>query len=188
MEHDVEHEVADHAGEHAGDHASGGGFPPFDQIDTFASQIFWLAITFALLYFVLAYVLLPKLRKGLEDRDEAITGSIEKAAEISKEADDAVAAFEADIAKARAAARDTASKAKAEADAKISAQTAKVEAELNEKLAKAEAQIADVRAKAMAGVSDVAADTASAIVEKLTGASADPAAVKAAVANATGGR
>ncbi len=184
MEHDVEHEVA----EHAGDHASGGGFPPFDQLDTFASQIFWLVITFALLYFVMTYWLLPKLSKGLEDRDTAITGSIEKAAELSAEADDAVAAFEADIAKARAAARDTASKAKAEADAKISAQTAKVEAELSAKLEKAEAQIADVRLKAMAGVTDVAADTASAIVEKLTGAPADPAAVKAAVANAMGAR
>jgi len=180
VEHDVEHEVAEHA--------SGGGFPPFDQIDTFASQIFWLAVTFAVLYFVMTYVLLPKLRAGLEDRDTAITGSIEKAAELSNEADAAVATFEADIAKARAAARDTASKAKAEADARISAQTAKVEADLAAKLEKAEAQIADVRAKAMSGVSEVAEDAAAAIVEKLTGAKADPAAVKAAVSNAMGAR
>ena len=180
MEHDVEHEAVEHA--------SGGGFPPFDQLDTFASQIFWLVVTFGLLYFAMTYWLLPKLRKGLEDRDTAITGSIEKAAELSAEADDAVSAFEADIAKARAAARDTASKAKAEADAKIAQQTAKVEAELKTKLEKAEAQIAEVRSKAMSGVADVAADTASAIVEKLTGAKADAAAVKAAVTNAMGAR
>lgn len=169
-------------------HESGGSFPPFDQIDTFPSQIFWLAITFGLLYFVMAYVFLPKVRKSLEDRDTTITGSIEEAAALSKQADEAVTAFESDIAKARAAARDTASKAKAEADARIAEQTTKVEAELAAKLEKAEAEIAEVRAKAMAGVGDVASDTAAAIVEKLTGAPADPASVKSAVSNAMGGR
>ncbi len=169
-------------------HESGGSFPPFDQIDTFPSQIFWLAITFGLLYFVMAYVFLPKVRKSLEDRDTAITGSIDEAASLSREADESVAAFEADIAKARAAARDTASKAKAEADAKIAEQTAKVEADLAAKLEKAETEIAEVRAKAMAGVADVAGDAASAIVEKLTGSAADPAAVKSAVANVMDGR
>ena len=170
------------------EHASGGGFPPFDQIDTFASQIFWLVVTFAVLYFVLSNVLLPKVKKAIEDRDSTIAGNIKEAAALSDQADEAVAKLEADIAKAKAAARDTASKAKAEADARIAAETAKVEADLSVKLVKAENEIEKMRTAALANVGAVAEDVASAIVEKLTGAKADPAAVKSAVTAAAEGR
>ena len=50
------------------EHASGSGFPPFDQIaDTGLSQVFWLIVTFAVLYFAVANVFLPKIRKAVEE-------------------------------------------------------------------------------------------------------------------------
>jgi F-type H+-transporting ATPase subunit b len=170
------------------EHASGSGFPPFDQImDTGLSQVFWLIVTFAVLYFAVANVFLPKIRKAVEDRDGAIKRDVAEAAALSGKADESVRQFEAQIAAARANARDTASKAKAEADAKTAAATAAKEAELNARLAAAEARISDTRAKAMANVSAVAEDAAAAIAEKLTGAKPSPATVKAAVAGAMGG-
>ncbi len=172
-------ETAEHASE-------GGSFPPFDQLDTFPSQIFWLVVTFGILYFVLASVFLPKIRKAIDDREGSIATDVAAAAEASEKAETAVQEFETDIAKAKAAARDTASKAKAEADAKVAAETAKVEADLAKKLEEAESRILEVRTKAMANVSGVAEDTASAIVEQLVGVKADPAALKTAVAGVMG--
>ena len=170
------------------EHASGSGFPPFDQImDTGVSQVFWLIVTFAVLYFAVANVFLPKIRKAVEDRDGAIKRDVAEAAVLSGKADESVKQFEAQIAAARANARDTASKAKAEADARTAAATAAKEAELTARLAAAEARISDTRTKAMANVSAVAEDAAAAIAEKLTGATPSPAAVKAAVAGAMGG-
>ena len=169
------------------EHASGSGFPPFDQIATTGvSQIFWLILTFAVLYFTVANIFLPKIRKALEDRDGAIKRDVAEAAALSAKADESVKQFEAQIAAARANARDTASKAKAEADAKNAAATAAKEAELNSRLAAAEARISETRTKAMANVSAVAEDAAAAIAERLTGAKPSADSVKKAVANAMG--
>ena len=169
------------------EHASGSGFPPFDQIATTGvSQIFWLILTFAVLYFTVANVFLPKIRKAVEDRDGAIKRDVAEAAALSAKADESVKQFEAQIAAARANARDTASKAKAEADAKNAAATAAKEAELNSRLAAAEARISETRTKAMANVSAVAEDAAAAIAERLTGAKPSADTVKKAVANALG--
>lgn len=169
------------------EHASGSGFPPFDQIATTGvSQIFWLILTFAVLYFTVANIFLPKIRKAVEDRDGAIKRDVAEAAALSAKADESVKQFEAQIAAARANARDTASKAKAEADAKNAAATAAKEAELNSRLAAAEARINDTRTKAMANVSAVAEDAAAAIAERLTGAKPSADVVKKAVANAMG--
>ena len=169
------------------EHASGSGFPPFDQIATSGvSQIFWLILTFAVLYFTVANIFLPKIRKAVEDRDGAIKRDVAEAAALSAKADESVKQFEAQIAAARANARDTASKAKAEADAKNAAATAAKEAELNSRLAAAEARISETRTKAMANVSAVAEDAAAAIAERLTGAKPSADTVKKAVANALG--
>jgi F-type H+-transporting ATPase subunit b len=175
----VEHEAVEHAGEHVSS-----GFPPFNQVDTFPSQIFWLVVTFGLLYFVATFWLIPKVSKAIADRDNAIAKDVADAAALSARADASVKAFEARIAEARARARDTAGKAKSEADARIAAETAKVEADLASRLSAAETRIADVRTKAMANVSTLAEDAAGAIAEKLAGVKADSAAVKKAVAGA----
>jgi F-type H+-transporting ATPase subunit b len=170
------------------EHASSGGFPPFDQIATTGiSQVFWLVVTFAILYIAVAFVFLPKIRKAMEDRDGAIKKDVAEAASLSAKADASVKEFEARIAAARANARDTASKAKAEADAKTAAETAKVEAALNARLAAAEASISATRAKAMTNVAAVAEDAAAAIAERLTGVKPAAASVKKAVASAMGG-
>jgi F-type H+-transporting ATPase subunit b len=179
----VEQEAVEHA---AGEHASS-GFPPFDQIDTFPSQVFWLVVTFGLLYFCASLWLLPKVQKTIANRDNAIAKDVAEAAAASQKADAATKALEARIAEARARSRDTAAKAKAEADKKVAAETAKVEADLATRLGAAEARIADVRKKAMANVSTVAEDAAGAIAEKLSGVKPSADAVKKAVAGAMRG-
>lgn len=156
----------------AAEHASGGGFPPFDQIDTFPSQIFWLVVTFGALYFALANVFLPRLRQAIDDRNSVIATQVAEAAALSDRADASVKAFEAKVAEARARARETAAKAKAEADARFAAETTKVEADLAARLSVAETRIADVRAKAMGNVADIAGPLASDIAAKLGGTTA----------------
>ena len=149
----------------AAGHEASSGFPPFDQIGEFGtSQIFWLIVTFAVLYIAVAYVYLPKIRQAVENRDGAIKDDVAKAAALSAKADASVKQVEAQIAEARARSRDTASKAKAEADAKTAAATAAKEAELNARLGAAEARIADNRAKAMASVSATCARVAPAFI------------------------
>lgn len=176
------------ATETAGHAEAGGRFPPFDQIATTGvSQVFWLIVTFAALYIAVAYVFLPRIRKALEERDGAIKSDVAKAAALSAAADESVKTIEAQIAAARASARETAARAKVEADARTAAVSASKEAELNARLAAAELRIAETRSRAMANVAAVAEETAAAIAEKLTGVKPSPATVKSAVSGAMGG-
>ena len=55
-----------------------GQFPPFRK-DTIASQLFWFAITFALLYLIVSKLALPRVGRILEARRSRIASEIGRA-------------------------------------------------------------------------------------------------------------
>ncbi len=149
-------------------HEASGVFPPFDA-SSFPSQLFWLAITFGVLYLFMSRVVLPRVGGAIERRTNKITQDLEDAARLNDEATDAQRALEVKLAEARARARETAAKTKAEIDSEIAAETAKVEAEVEAKIASAATRIAQSQAEAMKKVEETATTVASALVNKLTG-------------------
>jgi F-type H+-transporting ATPase subunit b len=156
-------------------------FPPFDQAN-FVSLVVWLAITFGLLYLLMAKVALPRVQDILKTRMAKINADIAEANRLRGAANAASKAYDQTLAAAKgrsqALAQETQQKLAAEADARRHA----LESDLNAKLAAAEAEIGRRKAAAMANVGDIARDATAAIVERLTGKPADPAAVTAAVA------
>jgi len=164
---------------HEGGHGSG-VFPPFDQ-STFASQLLWLAITFGLFYVLMAKVIMPRIGGILETRSGAIARDLDDAARSKAEADAAIAAYEQDLATAKAKGNAIAAEAREAAKAKANADRAAVEAGLNDKISNAEARIADIKAKALADVGSIAEETATAVVEQLIGGKATKAEIAAAV-------
>lgn len=155
-------------------------FPPFDS-STYSSQLVWLAITFGLFYLFLQKVVMPRLGGIIEVRNSRITQDIDEAARLKGEADAAVAAYEQELADARAKAGAIGQKARDEAKADAEAERKKVEADLDAKLSEAEARIALIKDTAMRDVGEIAEETATAIVQELVGSGADKAAVAAAV-------
>jgi F-type H+-transporting ATPase subunit b len=166
-------------------HESEGGFPPFDS-STYPSQLLWLAITFGLFYLFLKKVVLPRIGGILEVRRDRIAQDLDQAARMKEEADAAVAAYEQELADARAKANGIAQQARNAAQADAEAERKKTEAALDEKLVGAEASIASIKASAMQEVGVIAEETAAAIVQQLLGGKADRAAVAAAVKSARG--
>ena len=155
---------------HEGGHGEG-MFPPFDA-STYPSQILWLAITFGLFYLFLKKVIMPRLGGILDVRENRIAQDIEQANKMKGEADAAVAAYEQELAEARANANVIGQKARD--DGKAEAETARksIEASLEAKLAEAEARVAKVKDTAMRDVGSIAEETAAAIVSALGGKSA----------------
>lgn len=143
-------------------------FPPFDPTH-FASNLFWLALTFAVLYWLMSKVALPRLGSVMEERADTIGRDLDQAAEMQGKAEDMAQAYEKAVAEARKNAQGIAQAAR-ETGAKASeAQRHATEAELTAKLTKAEATIAKTKDKAMSNVRDLGSDIAVAIVTKLTG-------------------
>ncbi len=163
-------------------------FPPFNS-EYFATQIFWLAVFFAVLYLVLSRTILPRLSANIERRSDTIANDLDEAARLNEQAEEAQRALEVKLAQAHARARATADAARAEMDEEIAQETQRVDAQVAEKLDEAEAKIAKLRDEAMSNVSAIAIGAADAIVARLGGgadASKVEAAVTAALARQTG--
>lgn len=177
-----------HAAENptAGTHSETGAphakavFPPFDS-NHFASQLLWLAITFAFFYVFLSRVVLPRIGGIIETRRDRIATDLDQAARMKQESDEALSAYEQELADAKNKAGSIAQEARDQAKAKADAEQAEISAALEKKLSDAEASIAAIKSKAMQEVGTIAEDTAAEIVKKIFGGTIDKPAISAAV-------
>ncbi|MDE1148348.1 MAG: ATPase [Azospirillaceae bacterium] len=136
---------------------------------TFASQIFWLVVTFGALYVLVSKVGLPRVGAVLEAREAKISGDLDKAVQLKAETDAIVAAYEKAVAEARADAHKLLNETAATADAAAAKRTADVAAGLAVKQKEAEARIEGQKQTALSNVRTLAAEAASAAVAKLAG-------------------
>lgn len=170
-------ETASHAGEHGG--AEKAVFPAFDTT-WYASQLFWLAILFTVLYLTLSRFVLPKLSDTLEKRSDRIASDLDQAARLNDQATEAQKALELRVAQARNKARETSEKAREKMEAEMTSEIARVDAEIEKKLEAADTRISALRASAMKNVEQIAIDTAEVMTARF-GLKASAADLKSAV-------
>ncbi|MCD0417194.1 MAG: F0F1 ATP synthase subunit B' [Rhodopseudomonas sp.] len=155
-------------------------FPPFQQ-ETFASQLVSLAIAFVALYLIVSKIALPRVGGVIEERQKTVDGDLAAAQKLKGEADDALKAYEAELADARARAQAIGAETREKLNAQAEAERKTLEERLAAKLADAEKTIASTRTAAMGNVRNIASDAASAIVQQLAGVTPDSKAVDSAV-------
>ncbi|MHA6263134.1 F0F1 ATP synthase subunit B' [Arenibacterium sp. CAU 1754] len=162
-------------------HGSAPGMPQLD-FSTFANQIFWLAVTLVVIFFVLSRIALPRIAAILAERQGAITNDIAKAEELKAKAVEAEDAYNKALADARSEAQRIVAEAKAEIQADLDDAIAKADAEIAVKAAESEKAIAEIRAGAVDAVQEVAKDTAAELVSVM-GGKADAKAIAGAIAD-----
>jgi F-type H+-transporting ATPase subunit b len=156
------------------------GFPPF-QKETFASQLVSFAIAFALLYFIVSKFALPRVGGIISNREGVIENDLAEAQKLKDESDQALKAYETELADARARAQAIGSETRDKLNAQAEGDRKALETSLAAKLADAEKTIASTRATAMGNVRSIASDAATAIVQRLTGVAPDSKTVDSAV-------
>ncbi len=184
--HDAPHSVAvadTHASTEAAHGEGGGGLPQFEFQHWFG-QIVYLILLFAILYWLMAKVFVPRLRGVIDQRAATIAGAVSAARQVQAEAAGQAEAAKAEVEAARASSRATAAAAKARVTEQANARAAQEEAVVNARIAEAETAIGRTRDAAMTNVSSIASDTAVAIVERLTGKAPPGAEAAAAVKGA----
>jgi F-type H+-transporting ATPase subunit b len=175
---DAAHGEADAA--HAEDHG-GGGMPQLDAA-TYASQILWLIITFAVLYYLLKTKALPRVADILEARQERISNDLDKAAALRAEAEAASEEYAKVVAEAQAKASEAIKAARESVAADIARRTAALDKELGARIAEAEKAVQTSRAQALTELEDVAVEVAQAATRRLVGIEVTTAEAKAALA------
>lgn len=149
--------------------------------DTFASQIFWLVLTFIFLYVMMSRVTLPKIGRVIEERRDRIADDLGKADDLRGQSETAIADYEQALADARSKAHVLAQATRDKLSAEADERKAEVEAELAAKLDAAAQRIGETKTAALSSIRDVASDTAGAVVEHILGESANADAISAAV-------
>ena len=178
--------MADSHGQKAGAHTEAeggqhsGAFPPFDS-STFASQLVSLVVFFVALYVIVSRIALPRVGAVIDARQNKIEGDLAEAQKLKDESEAALKAYETDLANARSRAQAIGAETREKLNAASEAERKSLEDKLAARLADAEKSIAATRATAMSNVRGIAAEAASAIVQRLTGASPDGRAVETAV-------
>ena len=72
------------------------GLPQMD-ISTFPSQIFWLIVTFSILYIFMWKFVIPKLRNTIEERKDKISYDIDEAEQLRSEAKEILYKYESEM-------------------------------------------------------------------------------------------
>jgi F-type H+-transporting ATPase subunit b len=145
-----------------------GGFPPF-KTDTFPSQLFWLAITFAFLFVVLWRIAGPRINGVITSRRGVIHADIAAAEKARSDAEAASSAYQTALASARARAQGLAEENRQTLNAEIAKAKAAAETEAANAMAAADARINATRVEAKGHVTRAAEEAAIAIVARLTG-------------------
>ena len=150
-------------------------------IADFPPQLVWLAITFVILYFLMAKLAIPAISDVLEGRQNRIASDLEEARRLSEEADKAKADYEAALAEARSKAHGIVSELKASMAKEQDASKAELDAELAKKAKAAEASINKAKETALSHVREIATDAAKSTVAKLVPLEVSDADIGAAV-------
>ncbi|MQX35031.1 F0F1 ATP synthase subunit B' [Roseospira navarrensis] len=154
--------------------------PQFDP-SSFASQIFWLAVAFFVLYQLVVKLVMPGLGGVMESRQRTIDEDLARAADLKARTDAAIESYEAALADARAKAQAVLRETNEELARAADARNREVSDALARRIEDGEARIAAARAEALEGVRDVAADVASAVTGKLMGEAVDETAARQSV-------
>ena len=137
---------------------------------TYASQIFWLLVTFGAVFLVVGRGMVPRVQSTIDARDQSVASDLAAAEAARRDAD----ATEENWRTQENAARERSQKLIADARAQASAASEATLGQAGERthahVAEAEARIARASRDAMAEIESVAADAAQDIVARLSGA------------------
>ncbi|HEV2676591.1 MAG TPA: F0F1 ATP synthase subunit B' [Aliidongia sp.] len=155
---------------------------------SFSPQLIWLAITFVVLFFLMAKVALPRVGAAIDRRKVQIDGDLDRATKLKAEIDIVIQAYERALAEARTQASATVNETKERLSEIASKRSQAAIAALAEKTATAEARIAAAKTEALANVRTIAVEAARAATSRLIGDDIDDTQLGATVDQVMKGR
>ena len=170
--------------EAAAEHGEG-GLPQLN-LSTYPSQIFWLLLTFAVLYLTFSRKTLPQIGAVIANREGKIKGDLDAAEALRAQSEEIRVAYEKGLEKARAEAMAAIQGVEADAKQKANDRIEAFRKKSENEIAAAETRMDEVRAKSMGDMTAIAAEVASVAAEKITGVSADVQNAKAIVESIAG--
>jgi F-type H+-transporting ATPase subunit b len=160
--------------------AESGGMPQLNP-EFWISQIFWLTITFGILYITLSKLILPKISANLESRKSQILENIEAAEKQRKDSEKKINEYDEIINNSKTEAKNYFKQAREKILKDISLKKESLDKEISEEINKAEAEIKSLMEKAPDRVNKIAIETSTELVRQLIGADVNNSSISAIV-------
>ena len=148
--------------------AESGGMPQLNP-EFWVSQIFWLTLTFGILYLALSKLILPKISNNLESRKSKILENIEAAEKQREDSEAKLKEYEEIISKSKLEAKTIFNQAREKALKDINAKKQVLDKQIDEEISKAEQEIKYLRDGAPDKINKIAIETSSELIQKLIG-------------------
>ena len=136
---------------------------------SYPSQIFWLIVTFILLFWLFRTKALPRVSEILEARQDRIAADLDRATRLREEAEAALQQYQKVVADAQAKAGAQINETRERLIAENASRQAELDKTLAAKVAKAEQRIAKTRKAALDDLQTVAVEVAQAATARLVG-------------------
>lgn len=159
-----------------------GGLPQLDT-EWFPSQLFWLGVTFCILYGYFSRVALPRITNILATRQEKIADDVAQADALNHQAQEIRAAYERDMARARDKAAQTFKDMNDRVKQKTTDQLYAFRTKFTAEIARAEDTMARERARVIDDMNTIAAETAAQATSVILQTPADLSSAQAIVNN-----
>ena len=160
--------------------AESGGMPQLNP-EFWISQIFWLTLTFGILYIVLSKLILPKISANLELRKSQIQDNIEAAEKQRKDSESKLKEYDDIIFKSKLEAKNIFKDSREKVIKDINNKKETLENQINEEIKKAEKEIEVVKKSAPEKINRIAIEMSSELLKKLIGAEINNSSITAIV-------
>ena len=160
--------------------AESGGMPQLNP-EFWISQIFWLTLTFGILYIVLSKLILPKISANLELRKSQIQDNIEAAEKQRKDSESKLKEYDDIIFKSKLEAKNIFKDSREKVIKDINNKKETLENQINEEIKKAEQEIEVVKKSAPEKINKIAIEASSELIKKLIGAEINNSSISAIV-------
>ena len=160
--------------------AESGGMPQLNP-EFWVSQIFWLIITFGILYVVLSKLILPKISANLEIRKLQIVDNIEAAEKQREQSELNIVEYERIVQNSRNEAKGYFKQAREKLLKDINLKRDSLDKELNLEIQKAETEIQEFKGRAPEKINRIAVETSADLLHQLIGAEVNGSSISAIV-------
>ena len=160
--------------------AESGGMPQLNP-EFWISQIFWLTLTFGILYVVLSKLILPKISANLELRKSQIQENIGAAEKQRESSETKLKEYDEIVSKSKLDAKNIFNDAREKALKSINSKKETLNKQIDEEIKKAEQEIEILKKSAPAKINKIAIETSSELMKKLIGSDVNNSSISAIV-------
>ncbi len=160
--------------------AESGGMPQLNP-EFWLSQIFWLVVTFGILFIILSKIILPKVSNNLENRKSQIKENIETAEKQRLDSEKKIEEFDKIILNSKLEAKNYFNEAREKILNDLDKKKQTLENEINSEIQLAEKEISDLRNNSSKKINLIAVQTCEDIVKQLIGVQVNNSSISAIV-------